>query len=152
MGTHALIGRLNADGTVTSIYLHWDGHPGRAGCTLLQHYSTPTRVAALLALGDLSQLHPSIDPPGATPHSYGQPAPGVCIAYGRDRGEPGTDAATLPEVAAWWAHAIGPDGMADYGYLYRPCGATCGGWYAQSCREPGVELPLACVDLEAISQ
>ena len=61
MSTHSRIGILNPDGSVESIYCHWDGYPSHNGKILLQHYKTAQRIRALLAFGDRSVLDQSID-------------------------------------------------------------------------------------------
>lgn len=85
MSTHATIAVLNADNTISSIYLHSDGYKSYAGRMLLAHYNTQEKAEALVALGDLSALAPSIDKPLG--HSFATPVRGYTIAYGRDRGE-----------------------------------------------------------------
>lgn len=85
MSTNATISVVHKDGTVNTIYLHWDGYPSHALVTLEKWYDTYEKVAELVALGDLSQLHASsLCPVG---HSYETPVKGCSIAYGRDRGE-----------------------------------------------------------------
>jgi hypothetical protein len=56
MATRSRIGIQNQDGSVTSIYCHWDGYPSGNGKTLVQHYMDRRRVEALIALGNISQL------------------------------------------------------------------------------------------------
>ena len=110
MGTRARIGIVEPDGSVTSIYTHWDGYPDHHGPILLNHYTTEERVRALLALGDLSVLAEDI----GEKHDFNNPPEGVCNAYGRDRGEDGVSARRsasvndLKEIAE------------EYTYLFRP--------------------------------
>ena len=59
MSTNAIIGKLQADGTVRSVYLHHDGYFSHAGRILRTFYRTEKRIDALLALGNLSGLGPS---------------------------------------------------------------------------------------------
>lgn len=82
MSTRSLIGKLNDDGTVRFIYCDWDGYPENNGEILLTRYNTPESIETLLALGDLSALGESLE---------------SCVAYGRDRGEKGTEARTFPK-------------------------------------------------------
>ena len=56
MATRALVGLQESDGTVTSIYVHWDGYPGGVGQTLVRHYTSEEHVRALLATGAHSTL------------------------------------------------------------------------------------------------
>lgn len=88
MSTRSRIGILESDGSVTSIYCHWDGYVSHHGPILRDHYATEAKVRALLALGDISILG---DAPGEK-HDFDARPDGMCTAYGRDRGESGTDA------------------------------------------------------------
>lgn len=83
MGTDCLIGRENTDGTVTAIFCGHDSYPTHVGATLRDHYSTPDKIDALMALGDLSALGEKI----GQKHEFGRGQDDWCEAYGRDRGE-----------------------------------------------------------------
>lgn len=72
MATRSNIGIRETDGTVKTIYSHWDGYPQYVGRVLDTHYTTEQHVRGLLALGDISELKPML-------HEV--------IAYHRDRGE-----------------------------------------------------------------
>jgi len=72
MATRSRIAIENQDGTVTSIYCHWDGYTNGVGKTLEKWYTTQEKVEALIELGDISSLD-------MTPTST--------VAYHRDRGE-----------------------------------------------------------------
>lgn len=72
MATRSNIGIRERDGVVWTIYSHWDGYPQYVGRVLLTHYTTEQAVRDLLALGDISELHPTLD---------------AVVAYHRDRGE-----------------------------------------------------------------
>src|SRR4029450_988789 len=54
MATRARVGVRNEDGTVTSIYTHWDGYPEHHLPILTEAYATEERARALIALGDVS--------------------------------------------------------------------------------------------------
>lgn len=56
MSTRSLIAIKQTDGTVKSIYCHWDGYVSHNGRLLIEHYATPEAVEELLALGPLSAL------------------------------------------------------------------------------------------------
>lgn len=86
MATRSRIGIQNEDGSVTSVYCHWDGYPENNGDILVMHYKEREKVQKLIGLGSLSSLAPEIDAPEG--HSYENPVYGVTIAYHRDRGEP----------------------------------------------------------------
>jgi hypothetical protein len=124
MSTRSRIGILNDDGTVDSIYCHFDGYVTGIGQILQQHYTDPAKVNELIALGDISSLAPEIgvQHPFDNPHRYDTPEykafdaqyRGMVNAYGRDRGEDGVDAvhsATVEEFRAI-------DCCAEYYYLF----------------------------------
>lgn len=71
MATRSRIAIENQDGTVQSIYCHFDGYLKGVGKTLFNSYNR-TKLKSLIELGDISGL-------GKTPKSS--------IAYARDRGE-----------------------------------------------------------------
>jgi hypothetical protein len=61
MATRSRIAIENQDGTVTSIYCHWDGYIKSNGVILNNNYTTKDKVEELIALGDLSSLGETID-------------------------------------------------------------------------------------------
>ena len=72
MATRSRIAIENQDGTITSIYCHWDGGIGTNGERLFQNYTTKELASELIELGDISSL-------GETTEDT--------VAYTRDRGE-----------------------------------------------------------------
>jgi hypothetical protein len=72
MSTRSRIAIENQDGSVTSIYCHFDGYTDGVGKMLEKWYTTQAKVEALIELGDISSLD-------MTPTST--------VAYARDRGE-----------------------------------------------------------------
>ena len=56
MATRSRIGLELSDGSVLSIYSHWDGYPEWAGRILKTHYNTREKVASLIDGGDVSSL------------------------------------------------------------------------------------------------
>jgi hypothetical protein len=72
MSTRSRIAIEKQDGTVTSIYCHFDGYISGNGETLQTNYSNREKVEQLIALGDISSLESDID---------------ETVAYHRDRGE-----------------------------------------------------------------
>ena len=54
MATRSRIGIENEDGTVSSVYCHWDGYPSGNGRTLVEYYSDREKVKELIALGSIS--------------------------------------------------------------------------------------------------
>ena len=49
MATRSKIAIEDQDGTVRSIYCHWDGYPSHHGPILLEHYTTQEKVESLIA-------------------------------------------------------------------------------------------------------
>ena len=72
MATRSRIAIENQDGSVTSVYCHWDGHIETNGVILNNNYNTKDKVEELIALGDISSLHETIK---------------TTVVYARDRGE-----------------------------------------------------------------
>lgn len=87
MATRSRIGIENEDGTVSSVYCHWDGYPSHNGDLLINHYSDREKVEELIALGSISSLRKNIAPAPGSDHSFEKPQEDVTIVYHRDRGE-----------------------------------------------------------------
>jgi len=64
MSTPALVGKENANGTVTAIYVHFDGYLSGVGESLQRDYRSDAAVDRLLALGNLSTLVDEVKPYG----------------------------------------------------------------------------------------
>lgn len=79
MSTNASISKMNENGTLKTVYLHWDGYVKGAGLTLKTAYATEEAIDELLSYGDISELGESVD---------------QCVFYGRDRNEDNTEART----------------------------------------------------------
>jgi hypothetical protein len=94
MATRSTITVRTSSNERKEIYCHWDGYPDHVGKILKEHYNTQEKAEALIALGDLSSLEPSISAPDGEEHSFNKPYTGVCVAYGRDRGNSDTSART----------------------------------------------------------
>ena len=115
MATRSNIAQLLPDDRVQVIYCHFDGYMSGVGRTLTKHYKTTDRVAELIALGDLVVLDQHLYPTGV--HSDGAREPRVTVAFGRDRGDPNSQARTHASVDDW------QDNLAsdiEYCYLWRP--------------------------------
>ena len=72
MATRSRIAIENQDGSVTSIYCHWDGHIETNGVILNNNYNTKDKVEALIELGNLSSLDKTLE---------------TTVAYARDQGD-----------------------------------------------------------------
>ncbi len=60
MGTRSTIAIANADGTVQSVYCHWDGYVSNNGFLLLCHYQDVDKVNHLGLKSEASWLNLSI--------------------------------------------------------------------------------------------
>lgn len=56
MGTRSQIGIMNEDGSITTVYCHWDGYLSHNGKILLENYDTREKVLKLIEKGDMSVL------------------------------------------------------------------------------------------------
>jgi hypothetical protein len=94
------------------VYCHSDGYPSYNGKILFNHYKDRAKVEKLISLGDLSSLGERIEPTESSGHCFDKREAGVCVFYGRDRGETGVDAKeiTLEELAG--------DIFIEYTYIY----------------------------------
>ena len=81
MATRSRIAIENQDGTVKSIYCHFDGYLKGVGKTLFNHYDSE-KLEKLIELGDISSLDESTED---------------TVAYARDRNED-LDFKTFPNV------------------------------------------------------
>lgn len=137
MSTRSLIGRANADGTITYIYCHYDGYPSGVGAMLATHWTDPAKVDALIELGDISVLGEVIgekqefDRMFLSDEERARTATWT-LAYGRDRGEDGVAAETIRSVEAFWLQS---GSGAQYKYLFKD-----GGWHLVAKRGELVSL------------
>ena len=117
MGTRSLIGVVRDEGKIEYIYSHWDGYPDFVGNRLKKYYTEPEKIDALIALGDISILGREIgekvdfDTFSRDEHRRDQ-----CLAYGRDRGETGTESRLADSIEAWKDGA--KNSWAEYLYLW----------------------------------
>lgn len=88
MSTRSRIGYTLPDGSIKSIYCHWDGYLAHSGRILSEHYNTLDKVKSLVELGNLSSLGENL----GYEHSFGLENANYvgCIAYGRDRNQANT--------------------------------------------------------------
>ena len=103
MSTTSTIAKVNADGSVTQIYVHWDGFLEGVGLELKHRYDVPDLIDALLAKGDHSQLL------------------GKAVSY-RSLGESDVEPVTYTSLDEYVREA----NAEDYNYLYTLDGVwTC---------------------------
>jgi hypothetical protein len=117
MGTRSTISIEKENGTLETIYCHWNGYPSYNGEILLNHYTTPEKVQGLVDLGDISLLGELSDCPEG--HSYYSPSKNRTVAYGRDRGEEGTGKTihqrdAFPSMGQKYSYIFRNDGKWEY--------------------------------------
>lgn len=108
MVTRSRIGMVKDDGTVESIYCHWDGYPSHNGKILKEHYADKSKVEKLLQLGDISKLGEYLE---KSPNN--DPKLGVVVAYARDRDEDLNPPRMNKSIDAF-VHS----NVEEYGYLF----------------------------------
>lgn len=115
MSTRSRIGMVNDDGTVTSIYCHWDGYPSGNGSILNDHYKDPEKVKSLVKLGDISSLGAEVEPRAGSAHTFSHPQENVTVAYGRDRHETGNIKPRIdPDIDSFMYGDV-----EEWGYLFK---------------------------------
>lgn len=112
MATRSRIGIENEDGSVSSVYCHWDGYPSHNGDLLVKHYSDRENVEALISLGAISSLRKNIVNTSGT-HSFESPQEDVTIVYHRDRGEALQEARIDESIEAY-----AKSDYEEYGYVF----------------------------------
>jgi hypothetical protein len=123
MATRSTIAYEAADGSIKSIYCHYDGYISHNGVILQKHYNSIERVTALVSLGNLSVLNPILKP--TEEHSFDNRQTDVCVFYGRDRGESGQEPKTYRNLEFYRLSA----NMEEYNYLFKD-----GAWHLLSGR------------------
>ena len=98
MATRSRIGIENENGTISSIYCHFDGYPEGVGKTLKENYTDRDVVKSLIELGDISSLGDDIF---------------STVAYHRDRGEKLHKARTDESLKAF-----SRSDYEEYGYVF----------------------------------
>jgi len=116
MATRSRIAIENQDGTVRSIYCHFDGYPENNGVILFKNYQTQEKVESLISLGALSSLHEEIEIPEGVIHDFNNQVKGITVAYNRDRGED----LSIEEHENAEEFMLGD--VEEYGYLFTAAG------------------------------
>jgi len=152
MATRSRIGIVNEDGTVSSIYCHWDGYPSNNGRILVENYTDRDKVKSLIELGAISSLNAEVDPYDLTKsveddkvksildrynpiekHSFENPQPDVTVAYHRDRGEEYFPPRINKSLEDYFL-----DDNEEYGYLF----TLEGEWLVKPCYGESPERPV----------
>jgi len=119
MGTRSSIGIENNDGTVDSIYCHWDGYPSHHAPILLKYYDSEEKVREIIKYGDMSSLRKAVNPEPRTHHSFNKQQSDVCVYYHRDRGEEWNDTKPLhfENITKWQENTA--ERFGEYLYLFK---------------------------------
>ena len=112
MATRSNIAYKTPEGKIRSVYCHWDGYPAHNGEMLVRNYQQARKIAQLIEMGSLSSLSEDVFPTPNSEHSFETPEEGVCVFYGRDRGETGQETREYDDVPSWI------DDMEEYAYLW----------------------------------
>lgn len=115
MATRSSIAILNINGTVEGHYCHSDGYLSWNGVKLYLHYQSVSKVKKLIELGDMSVLHPEVEPPKGYEHSYDNPFGDVSVFYGRDRGESGIDSKKYDSLESY----LKTGDFQEYDYIFK---------------------------------
>jgi hypothetical protein len=123
MATRSTIAMEQPDGRVMQIYSHWDGYIDHNGRILQENYKDDAKVLALMMLGSISSLREEIGMPHDFDARYAESDPKAtwCVAYGRDRGEKGTEARVFKDFKDYADNHQ----YEEYEYIYRRDGK----WY-----------------------
>jgi hypothetical protein len=148
-----MIGKLEADGTVTAIYCHWDGYAEGVGLMLMKHYQDVAKIDALMELGDLSSLgadigekHPfsrydAFMSDAISEETYNELYSNMCLSYARDRGELETRSKTYANIDVYAENALRDFG-GEFLYLYED-----GFWHCWT--STGMHINLYDMNVEA---
>ena len=106
MATRGRIGLELADGSILSIYSHFDNYPEFVGVKLVEHFNTREKVEALVDGGDISSLWTNLGWDNET-------LPETGPLYYSSRGED-----CPPRLDADLCEFLLPDNSEEYSYLF----------------------------------
>ena len=123
MATRSTIAMEQPDGKVMQVYCHWDGYLSNNGRILQEHYTDRAKVLALMMLGAISSLRTEIGMAHDFDARYADSDPKAewTVAYGRDRGEQGTEARVFKDFKDY----VDNHQYEEYEYVFRKDGR----WY-----------------------
>ena len=87
ISTRSRIGIIKKDGSIESVYCHFDGYLDGVGKMLKNNYQDINKIKELIKLGDISCLREEVNPDASINHSFDSPQENVTVAYYRDRNE-----------------------------------------------------------------
>ena len=107
MATRGRIGIELTDGSVLSIYCHYDNYPEFNYVKLVEHFNTREKVEALVDLGDISALWTNV---GWNNETLPETGPLPYSSRGED---------CPPRLDADLCEFLLPDNSEEYAYLFR---------------------------------
>lgn len=107
MATRSRIGIELKNGSILSIYSHWDGYPEFNGVKLIEHFNTRAKVSELIDGGDISALWTNVGWNNETLEETGP-------LYYSSRGEN-----CPPRLDSDLCEYLLPDNSEEYAYLFR---------------------------------
>jgi hypothetical protein len=107
MGTRSRIGLELSDGSILSIYSHFDGYPEFNGVKLVEHFNTKEKVQELIDLGDISCLWTNA---GWNNETLPEVGPLPYSSRGED---------CPPRLDADLCEYLLPDNSEEYAYVFR---------------------------------
>jgi len=115
-GTRSQVGKIDKNGKITSVYVHYDGYPDHM-VPMIKNYDK-NGVDQLVKLGKsgISYLDKKI----GKKQNFNQPVKGTTLFYGRDRGENNDMTTTWTNAAdiKGYFKEVANDSGAEYVYLY----------------------------------
>lgn len=97
MATRSTIAMVLPNGTIQSVYCHWDGYLEGVGQTLAENYNKK-KTTQLLATGDVSSLGDFV----GHKHDFNRASKVKSTTfYGRDRGDTGIESRNHASVQEW---------------------------------------------------
>jgi hypothetical protein len=117
MSTRSRIGLLLEDGTIHSVYHHWDSYPERLGVKLLGNYNTEEAVKDLIAGGDISTTMSHLTWDGVSVNEE-------IVLYYTDRGDAGVDPTIAEDDQEYYRQTSDCGG--EYAYVFDP---TVSEWF-----------------------
>jgi hypothetical protein len=112
MATRGSIAIQHQDGTVSSIYCHWDNYLSHTGKILFDHYNNMELVEELVSHGSISSISVRANPIGT--HDAKYPEEGTTVYFGRDRGEENVS----PELYSDIEDYVMRNDYQEYNYLW----------------------------------
>lgn len=114
MSTRSNIAIKRKNGSIESIYCHFDGYLDYNGYILLNYYKDINKINELIDLGDISSLDKEVNP--TEEHSFDKPQKGVTVTYGRDRGESGVSKQVFESLDSYKKYLKGS--WCEFVYIY----------------------------------